>query len=494
MTMDRVSLLRWSYFSTFATAGLQLGAAVLITRFLQPKDYGLAAMAMLCSSLTGYFTQLGMDRAVIQKPELTRGNIRAAFTLSFATGLGGFAVLAALSPLLAIYFKEPRLTGVVVAFAMNLVFQSISGVAGGLLRREFRIRQLAICDVSAYLLSTFGLGLPMAIKGYGVWALVASNVSQPLITAIAYFIARPHPVLPTFQRENYRHITGFGGKVSLTTMVEALCGSLDTLILGRLVSVGSLGLYNRSITLSQQPIYALSTGLTRVFHPSIARAADRTLEECKVLLQNSQRQLMAIIIPTCIGAAVAAPTIIPVVLGRQWAGAVPVYQVLCIDAALDATFHLPAIQLEVLSRFKNKLIVQLLYGVTLGISIAVAARFGIVAVACIHPVLQFLRTISLHALSARSLRTSLPSLLVAWRPGLICGAAVGFLVSLAQYFLPHTPTAAHAVLQLVSLVGLSTVVSVMVYRIFYRGSVYSPWVSVLRFKSAPAPAEILSVQ
>jgi O-antigen/teichoic acid export membrane protein len=410
MTINRDSLLRWSYFSTFSTAGLQLAAAVLITRFLQPKDYGLAAMAMLCSGLTAYFTQLGMDRAIIQKPEITTGNIRAAFTLSVATGIAGFMVLAALSPLLAIYFKEPRLPGVIIAFALNLVFQSISMVAGGLLRREFRIRRQAICDVSAYLLSTFGLGLPMAIKGYGVWALVASNVSQPLIVAITYFIARPHPILPTFKREDYRHITGFGGKVSLTTLVEALSGSLDTLILGRMVSVGALGLYNRSITLSQQPIYALSAGLSRVFHPSIARAADRGLENCKLLLQNSQRQLMAIILPTCIGAAVAAPTIIPIVLGRQWAGAVPVYQALCIDAALDATFHLPTIQLEVLSRFKNKLIVQLLYGVTLGISVFIAAHFGIVAVACVHPVLQLIRTLCLHALSARSLNTSLSSL------------------------------------------------------------------------------------
>jgi O-antigen/teichoic acid export membrane protein len=493
MTMTRESLLRWSYFCTFATAGMQLLAAILITRFLQPKDYGLAAMAMLCSGLTSYFTQLGMDRAIIQKTEITTGNIRAAFTLSVATGFSGFIVLAALSPLLAIYFKEPRLPGVVIAFALNLVFQSISMVAGGLLRREFRIRRLAICDVSAYLLSTFGLGLPMAIKGYGVWALVASNVSQPLIVAIAYFIARPHPILPTLRRDDYRHITGFGGKVSLTTLVEALSGSLDTLILGRLVTVGSLGLYNRSITLSQQPIYALSSGLSRVFHPSIARAADRTLEDCKLLLENSQRQLMAIIIPTCIGAAVAAPTIIPVVLGRQWAGAIPVYQALCIDAALDATFHLPSIQLEVLGRFRNKLIVQLLYGLTLGISVAIAARFGIVAVAWVHPILQFVRTICLHALSARSLRTTLNSLIAAWRPGMICGVVVGILIYFTQSLLSHTGASTHA-LQLLLMVALSTVASVAVYRIFYRGSVYGPWVSVFRLKSAPAPADLLSVQ
>jgi O-antigen/teichoic acid export membrane protein len=103
---------------------MQLLASATITRFLQPADYGLAAMAVLCSSLAGYFTQLGMGRAVVQKPNLTDGNIRASFSLSLATGLGGFVILSALAPFLAIYFREPRLTLVLIAFALNMIFQS----------------------------------------------------------------------------------------------------------------------------------------------------------------------------------------------------------------------------------------------------------------------------------------------------------------------------------------------------------------------------------
>src|SRR5215469_248780 len=146
MTDSDPSRLRWSYLSTISTAAMQLLASATITRFLQPSDYGLAAMAMLCSSLTGYFTQLGMGRAIVQKPNLTDGNIRASLSLSLATGFGGFLILSAIAPLLAIYFREPRLTFVLIAFALNMVFQSASMVSGGLLRREFRIRDLAICD------------------------------------------------------------------------------------------------------------------------------------------------------------------------------------------------------------------------------------------------------------------------------------------------------------------------------------------------------------
>jgi O-antigen/teichoic acid export membrane protein len=475
---SREALLRWSYISTLSTASLQLIAATVITRFLKPSDYGLAAMAMVCSNLASYFTQLGMDRAIIQRPHLTEGNIRAALTASVATGLFGFAALAAASHGLALYFREPRLPGIIIAFGLNLLFQSFAMIAGGLLRRELQIRKLAMCDITAYLLSTFGLGLPLAMKGYGVWALVASNVSQTLFAAIGYYLARHHSVRPTFVRENFRDITGFGAKVSLTTMVEALSGSADTLVLGRMVSPQALGLYNRSLTLSMQPIYALSTGLSRVFHPSIARAAERTLTECRNMLQSSERQLMGVIVPACIGAAVAAPTLIPAVFGRQWTGSIPVYQALCIDAALDASFHLPTIQLEVLSRFRAKLIVQVLYGTVLAISAIIAAPHGIVMVAYVFVVLQFVRTLWLHWLSARSLETSLLTLLDSWRPGVLCGAVVGGVVYALQTgmnrFSPETPL----LVRLSLLIVTAAAVAVTLYRTFFYDTMYQPWASV----------------
>lgn len=477
MLDNRQSQVRWSYFSTFSTAGMQLLAVATITRFLQPRDYGLAAMAMVCYSLTGYFTQLGMGRAIIQRPGLTSGNIRAAFTLSVATGLGGFLIACAISPLLALYFKEPRLKLIFIVFSLNLVFQALSMTAGGLLRREFRIRDIAICDFLGYLLSTFGLGLPMAIKGYGVWALVASNVSQPLIVAIAYFIARPHSLLPSLRKQDYQHISGFGGKVTLITAVEAVGVSMDTLMLGRLVSPAVLGIYNRSVTLGWLPVYNLSGGLTRVFHPAIARAAETSRALCKQMLMATQMQMMALLAPTCIGAAVAAPTIVPIVLGKQWDAAIPIYQAICIVALLDASMHLPGIQLEVLSFFRRKIYVQVLFVVVWAAMILLTVRFGVAMVALAYAGLQFIRSIFMHWISARSLETSLWSLLSTWVPGLVCSGVVAAALCLLQSFLPHL-TILRPTLQLLALIICSMTLAVFMYRLFYRESVYKPWVSL----------------
>jgi O-antigen/teichoic acid export membrane protein len=315
----------------------------------------------------------------------------------------------------------------------------------------------------------------MAMHGYGVWALVGSNVSQPLISTIAYFIARPHSIVPTWNRQDYEHVTGFSVKATLTTTVEAVGGSLDMIVMGRILSPAAIGLYNRSLTLSTQPGYNISMGLTRVFHPTIARAAERGREECCRCLISTERQLMSLVFPFCAGAAVAAPVIIPVVFGRQWTSAVPVYQVLCLVAALDASFHLPAIQLEILSLFRHKLVLQACFGLCFGLGILfLAPRGGLLAVAWYYAFLQAVRTLGLHTLSARSLGVSMVSLLRSWTPGLVCAAAVAAILTLARrpelHFAPTLPA-----LNLGILVALSVATVALVYRLFFRSTVYTQW-------------------
>ena len=480
--MNESAHLRWSYLSTVTTAGMQLIAAATITRFLQPADYGLAALAILCSNLTGYFTQLGVGRALVQKREVSQGNVRAAFTLAMTTGVGGCVLLTLLAPTLARYFRDARLTPVIICFGLSLVFQAAGLVAGGLLRRELRIRELAICDFFAYLLSTFGIGLPMAMHGLGVWALVGSNVSQPLIASMAYFIASPHPMTPSFCREDYRHVASFSGKASATTAIEAVGSSLDLSMMGRIVGAAPIGLYGRSLTLSTQPCYQFSMGLTRVFIPSLARTIERSPQEGVDLLIEGERQLMSLIFPMCAVAAVSARTIIPVVFGKQWIGAIPIYQVLCLVACLDSSFDIPAVQLEVANEFRYKIVLQTAFALLFGACILVLApHYGVFAVASSYAVLQGARSLIFHYLSGRSLGVNPLLLLSSWCPGLVCGALAALVVGLVQRYSPASALPAPKLIAILLSGGLTIAA---VYYILYRQTVFDGWSRLLRIRAS----------
>jgi O-antigen/teichoic acid export membrane protein len=453
-------------------------AAVTITRFVAPAEYGLVALAMLCCRFPNYLSQLGISRAVVQKPNLTIGNVRAAFTMSMGLGLAGCAVVAAISPLLAAFFHEPRLMRVLIVLSLNFIFQGAILVSGGLLRRALKMRELAIADTLSYLVSTFAIGLPIAIKGYGVWAIVTSTVTQTMITALLYFVWSPHSLLPTFDRENYEHIVSFGSKATGSSIIEGLGGSVDTFLLGRFSSASYVGLYNRSGLLIQLPTLNISNGLTRVLFTRLSRAAGREPADALKLFVRSQRMFLAIIFPLCAGAAAAASCIVLTLYGSKWSAAIPVFAILCAATAADSTHHLPGIQMEALGRFRHKVIVQVLYMVCIAVGILLSIPRGLVMVGVTLTGLQSIRSVGLHYYTARYLNGSFREIIASWIPGLIAAVPVGASISFLVGILNMHPWIGIPV-QLIVCILTGFVVSAIVYAALYRKSIFNPLMALV---------------
>ena len=170
----------------------------------------------------------------------------------------------------------------------------------------------------------------------------------------------------------------------------------------------------------------------------------------------------------------------PRVFGKQWVAAIPVYRVLCLVAALDSSFDLPATQLEIANQFRYKMLLQGGFAVLFGISIfLLAPRYGVLAVAGAYAFLQVIRSLMFHYLSAKSLSVSPLLLLSSWVPGLVCaGLVAGVVGPLQRYGSMATPLDAVLKLGLIMLLSLTTIVAV--YRSLYRAAVFEPWRGIFR--------------
>jgi len=466
-----------------------LVAAATITRFVAPSEYGLVALAMLCCRFPNYLSQLGMSRAVIQKPDLSEGNIQAAFTVSMALGVAGCLVITALSPLFASFFHEPRLMPVLMLLSLNFVFQGAVLVSGGLLRRALKMRELALADIASYLISTFAIGLPIAVKGYGAWAIVTSTVSQTLIAALLYYAASRHAIRFTFNRAHYLKIVGFGGKATATTLVEGLGNSMDTLMLGRFSTAFNVGLYNRSFLLIQLPVMNISSGLTQVMFSRFSVASAQGSADAFDLLARCQRVFLAIVFPLCAGAAAAASCIVLTLYGPRWTAAIPVYAILCATAAADASFHLPAVQMEAMGRFRHKMAVQFLYMVCIGAGVFVSIPHGILAVCITLTALQVFRSLGLNYYAASYMNRNFLALMSSWIPGLTAAVPVAASVALVESFLGANRGIPVA-LQLIACMLTGLAVSAAVYAALFRRSVFAPLMTTMGIGWPRPPAPI----
>src|SRR5579864_7096341 len=94
---------------------LQIGTTVILARLLMPSDYGLQSMLFTLTTFLALFKDAGLSVASIQREELTTEQISTLFWINVAIGTFLTLIVAAAAPLLAAFYKEPRLIWITVA-------------------------------------------------------------------------------------------------------------------------------------------------------------------------------------------------------------------------------------------------------------------------------------------------------------------------------------------------------------------------------------------
>lgn len=346
----------WLYLQTVVSALMQIGMAGVMARLLDPAAFGLVALGSLSLRFVNYFARGGITKALIHKRGLDDDDVRAGFTLSTGLGLAGTALVWVLAPLAETLFGDPDVVPVVRWMAAILLFAGVGATSSSLLQREMRFRVLALREITSYIIGYVGVGLVLALRGAGVWALVAAMVTKAAVSALLSFLARPHPVRPILRREPYRQILSFGSRVSLISFLEFLGTQTDTFAVGRWAGATTLGLYNRANLLADLPAQYLGTSLSKVLFPAFSGLQDE-LDRLRSVYFSAVRVVAAGLLPMAAGIMVAAPEIVLVILGPDWAGAVPILPWLAATAGVSVVNHFGAVVAEAQAALNAKLVI-----------------------------------------------------------------------------------------------------------------------------------------
>src|ERR1700722_16074646 len=91
---------------------LRIGALMVLARLLDPKDFGLVGMVTAITGVLSLFRDFGLSSATIQRVEVTDAQVSTLFWINVVVGAGLCFLLAAVSPLVAWFYHEPRLVWV----------------------------------------------------------------------------------------------------------------------------------------------------------------------------------------------------------------------------------------------------------------------------------------------------------------------------------------------------------------------------------------------
>ncbi len=404
--------------------------AVLARFFVSPEEFGLVALATAALLFIGALSALGTVQYLLFRTDARREVVSGLFWLSVASG-ALFCLLTVLgSGPLATLLGDPRLVGPLQVLSLVLILDAISNPMMAIFIRDFAYKHHAITETVSGFAGT-AITLAIAATGDGVWALVIGLIVQrALRMALASWWGARH-IGFSFSTAELARFVRFTG----VTIAERLAGTVNEraphLCLGWLQNASQVGIYAVTSNLITVPLqYFMSVALLMVT-PVFAR-----LQKEHARLANayfiSLELTLTIIAPAFLGLMVTAPLVVPMVLGKSWASAVPTLQYLCLSFTFHAIYFFGAALTLGTGRMKAAFALTGMQAPAVLAASLVGARLGGSEGVAIGQVLVSLATVLPYYLfvTRRVLGPCLPSFLASFTVPFAMAAAMAVVVAL----------------------------------------------------------------
>lgn len=322
------SSVAWTAFSKYSNMIIGFISGIVLARLLTPHDYGCIGMLAIFMSLAETCIDGGFASALIQKKNPTQEDYSTIFFWNIGMSVVLYGVLFVSAPAIARFYNIELLCPVLRVQAIILFIYALNLIQRNKLRKVLNFKLLSIVSVVTSIVS-LTISIWMAFKGYGVWALVASNLVSALIPcAVFWFYVGWRPKW-VFSKKSFKELFSFGFYMFLTHLLNTFSQKLQGLLVGKVYSSSTMGYYSKASSTESMASHSISSIMTQVTYPLYAQVQDD-----KIALSNIIKRLTMttayITFPLMFILLLVAKPMFVLLYSDRWLASVPYFQVLCI--------------------------------------------------------------------------------------------------------------------------------------------------------------------
>ena len=365
----------WSAVDSIASQGITFLVGLVLARLLTPSEYGLIGMITIFISLSNTIVDGGFSNAIIRKPEVTNDDYSTMFVFNMLLSLVLYFALFMCSPYIANFFHQSQLIELTRVLGLIVIINSIVIVQRTKLVREIDFKRQAIVSVISS--TTSGIvGIGMALWGFGVWSLVAQQLSRQIVNSIGLWVTAHWKPSFIFSISSFKYQFNFGWKLLLSQLLNTIFNEANNIIIGRCYSSAILGQYSRAHQFSS----LFSTNITgivqRVSFPVLSTIQD----DLSRLKANYKKIIQSTMFVSCIGmfslAACSRP-LVYVLIGEKWGMAADIIPILCYNFVLYPVRAINTNMLQVVGRTDQLLILEVIKKIIYLVPLSLGVFIGI---------------------------------------------------------------------------------------------------------------------
>jgi O-antigen/teichoic acid export membrane protein len=481
MAISAWHALRWNYLGNLSRGLAQFLVGVLLARLLGPEPFGIVALAWMIVGLGRLVADLGFGATLVQRATLSERELRFIFTLQMA-----FAVLLTVlgwisSGAIAAYFGKPEAAQVLRALFCLFIIDCPGQTAAAMLRRSLDFKKVQQVGIASYLSGYLLVGIPGACLGFGVWSLVAAQLTQSLLSTFLLRRGAPVPLTPCLRCET-PGIARFGMQVTAANLSSWAISNLDTAFVGRVFGIAELGLYSRALSLLNMPMSIIATGFQGVLFAACSRHQDDLPRVRRIYLETSAAVAL-VCVPLFATAAAIPRTLILGVYGGAWEAAIPLVTPLALAVLVNALLAIQGPILMAGNRVGAELRNQACTALVFVPALWFASRYTLVFTAWTVLATYILRWMLLTMSTLRLTRATLQDYVRSLGFPALFGLAVAAVAALTDYALAPVP----ALPRLLGVAGMAALASLALAQHFGAGFLTNSMSSLVNVERLALP-------
>ena len=265
-----IRALLWDLSGKFGAHSIGLIFSIFMARLLEPSDFGLLAMVMVYVGVAGVFSDVGLASALVQREKATQVHYSSVFYFNLASGALLTAITYFSADLIGRFYETAKLVPIAELMSISFLLGALGSVQAVKLRKELNYSALTKAGLFASIVSGC-IGLVLALNGFGVYSLVAQALLMNGVRSfVLWYMSGWAPSLH-FSIAAMSDLWGFGLRMFLASLLNAISSRLDILVIGKLFPVATLGYFDLANRLSSIVNRYTADSLMSVVFPVLSR-------------------------------------------------------------------------------------------------------------------------------------------------------------------------------------------------------------------------------
>jgi len=371
-----LNAITWTTIDRFGQQSVQFIIGLVLARLLSPDDFGLIGMVMIFVGLSSVLVDGGFGQALIRKEKPSQTDYSTIFFLNFGVSVFLYLILFFLAPYISLFFNQPRLTNISRVLFLSIIFYALYFVQYVIIIKEVIYKSLAKVNITATIISG-GVGVLLAMRGAGVWALVVQQISYHIIRLILFFIIQKWRPILSFSFSVIKEFWTFSIHLLGTSVLNVIFNNLYSVLIGKFYPLKQVGFYTQANKLSETVNYSFQQILQGGTYPLLVRIQNDE-ERYRRVYRTMVHTISIFIFPLIFTLITVSKPLILILLSEKWSATIPLFQLLCLANIFTPFYGLNISVLNSRGESKKSLQLELIKKGLILLSIFVCFLYGII--------------------------------------------------------------------------------------------------------------------